>query len=402
MNRNKLNFTYGTCVTIEVVIASVIAILTALGQHSIISLLFSLSFIVTFVFVALKVFEQNKVNISIVLAVLCVINVTLNGLQEYGRMNFDYYKKVIMFCCFMFLVYYSIQETEEVPAWFIQIIEILPVVAGSFLVFSYYYMGNTEEIAEGITLGFANPNFTGMWLLHFFLYGALFVLKAFKGGSKLRLLYIPVLLIIYNLIPETGARSCQIGALAFFAFMLLKPLMTRSPSLFAVCIAIFPFLFAIFYLTFVDQPWFQNAFSFMISEGKNLTSRVRIWTRAFNGFTEHPIFGNYSGISYGTGQSQMHNTHIDVLASYGILGFVLFIKILFDRLKQSNKAATSFYQTSAFCAFCAVIVSGTFEAAMVSGAMGLNLLTVGLLLLAQNEASKATSQKGIRVVWKKL
>lgn len=401
MNRNKLNFTFGMCVTIEVIIASAIAILTALGQHTIISLLFAISFIVAFLFVALKIFEQNKVNISIVLAVLCVINVTLNGLQENGRMNFDYYKKVIMFCCFMFLVYYSIQETEEVPAWSLQIIEILPVIAGSFLVFSYYYMGNTERIAEGITLGFTNPNFTGMWLQHFFLYGALFVLKVFQGGSKLRLLYIPVLLIIYNLIPETGARSCQIGSLAFFAFILLKPLMVRSPKLFAIIITLFPVVFAVFYLTFVDHPWFQNAFSFMISEGKNLTSRVSVWTRALNRLAEHPIFGNYSGLSRGTGQSQMHNTHIDVLASYGIIPFVFFLKILYDRVMQSSRKTTSMYQTAAFSAFCAVVVTGTFEAAMVAGAMGLNLLTVGFLVLSQHEIQeKQNKSNRIKIVLK--
>ena len=401
MDRNKLNFTYGICVTIEVVIASAIAILTALGQHRFVSLLFALSFIVAFAFVVLKVFEYNRVNISIILAVLCVINVTINGLQENGTMNFDYYKKVIMFLCFIFLVYYSVQEQDAVPDFLLKIIEILPVIAGTFLVFSYYYMGNTEVSARGITLGFSNPNFTGMWLLHFFLYGVLFVLKAFKGGNKLRLLYIPLLFVIYDLTGKTDARSCQIGALSFFGFLLLKPLMRRSPKLSSLIIVVFPIVFSLFYLSVVDQEWFHNTFSFMVSEGKNLTSRKGIWLRAFEQYMEHPIFGNYSGISKGTGTSQMHNTHVDVLASYGILPFVMFIKILFDRLAKSSRKTTSFYQTAGFAAFCAVIVSGTFEAAMVAGAMGLNLLTVGFFLLAQNElGQEQKAEKRIKFVLK--
>lgn len=401
MNRNKLNFTYGTCVTIEVVIASAIAILTGLGQHRFVSLLFALSFVVAFAFVALKVFEYNKVNISIVLAILCVINVTFNGLQENGTMNFDYYKKVIMFLCFMFLVYYSVQEQDPVPEFLLKIIELLPVIAGTFLVFSYYYMGNTAVMARGITLGFTNPNFTGMWLLHFFLYGALFVLKAFKGGNKLRLLYIPILFVIYDLIGKTGARSCQIGALSFFGFLLIKPLMKRSPKLFSLIIVVFPLAVSLFYLAVVDQEWFHNMFSFLVSEGKNLTSRKGIWLRAFEQYMEHPIFGNYSGISKGTGTSQMHNTHVDVLCSYGILPFALFVKILYDRFVMSSKTASSFYQTAAFSAFCAVIVSGAFEAPIVAGAMGLNLLTVGLLLLAQNEfGQEQKSEKRIKFVLK--
>ena len=401
MNRNKLNFTFGMCVTIEVIIASAIAILTALGQHTIISLLFALSFIVAFVFVFLKVFEYNRVNVSIVLAVVCVINVTLNGLQENGTMNFDYYKKVIMFCCFMFLVYYSMRDTDEVNSFLIKCIEIIPVIAGTFLVFSYYYMGNTAVVANGITLGFTNPNFTGMWLQHFFLYGALFVLKAFQGGSKLRLLYIPVLLVIYNLIPETGARSCQVGALAFFAFILIKPLMIRSPKLFSLLITIFPLVFAFVYLAVVDKEWFNNMFSFLVSEGKNLRSRVGIWNKGFDYFARNPIFGSYSGVSRGTGQSQLHNTHIDVLCSYGLIPFTIFMKIFYDRFVQSSKNATSLYQTAAFSAFCAVIVTGCFEASLVAGAMGMNLLTVGLLLLAQNELPKENEQKQrFRLVWR--
>lgn len=393
MNRNKLIYTYGACVTIEVVLASAIAILTALHYPRIVSLLFAVSFIVAFVFVALRVFEQNRINISIMLVLLCLFNVTLNGLQEAGRMNFDYYKKVIMFCCFMFLVYYSMQEHNKTPEWIIKIIEIFPVIAGTFLVFSYYYLGNTAIVAQGITLGFTNPNFTGMWLQHFFLYGALFVLKAFKGGNKLRLFYIPVLVIIFNLIPETGARSCQIGAITFFAFILLKPLMIRSPRLFALIITVFPIVFALLYLAVVDQAWFNEMFAFLTSEGKGLNSRKWIWIRAFQRYGKHPLFGNYSGISNGTGQSQLHNTHIDVLCSYGILPFALFLKILYDRFVMSCQKATSFYQTAAFCAFCAVVVTGSFEAAIVAGAMGLNLLTVGFLVLARNESSKMPENK---------
>ena len=401
MNRNKLNFTYGMCVTIEVIIASTIAVLTALGQNRLVSLLFALSFIVAFVFVALKVFEQNKVNISIVLAVFCVINVTLNGLQENGIMNFDYFKKVIMFCCFMFLVFYSIQEQEPVPDFLLKIIEFLPVIAGTFLVFSYYYMENTAVIAHGITLGFSNPNFTGMWLLHFFLYGVLFVLKAFKGGNKLRLLYIPILFIIYRLIGETGARSCQFGALSFFVFLLLKSWIKNRPKLFSFVIVVFPIVFSLFYLAVVDEEWFHNTFSFLVSEGKNLTSRKKIWFSAFQQYQKHPLFGNYSGISNGTGQSQMHNTHVDVLCSYGILPFILFLNILYDRFLVSSHKVSSFYQTAVFSAFCAVIVAGSFEAAMVAGAMGLNLLTVGFLLLAQNDSGQEIKiEKRIKFILK--
>ena len=104
---------------------------------------------------------------------------------------------------------------------------------------------------------------------------------------------------------------------------------------------------------------------------------------AFDSFWQHPITGNYSGISGGSGASQMHNTHVDVLCSYGIFAAILFMQNLYQNMRSVNSCIKSSYQHAAFCAFAAIIIMGTFEAAVVAGAMGLNLLTVSLLVLAK-------------------
>lgn len=105
-----------------------------------------------------------------------------------------------------------------------------------------------------------------------------------------------------------------------------------------------------------------------------------------------PIIGNHvsvgsgavivGGITIGSHVKIGANTYVDVLASYGVVPFILFIKILYGSVTSTMDRAYSFHKYASLCAFYAVLIMGTFEAAMVAGSMGLNLLTVGLLVLA--------------------
>ena len=46
------------------------------------------------------------------------------------------------------------------------------------------------------------------------------------------------------------------------------------------------------------------------------------------------------------------------------------------------RSSKSFFNYYAVCGYFAIIATGAFEAAVVAGAMGLNLLTAGIVLLA--------------------
>lgn len=387
MRLNK--FGYSTCIGIEVFLASAIAIATALGQHGLVSLMFAASFVVAFFYVGMDTLNTRKLNISGLLALLCLFCVCCNWLLHNGGISFNYVKKLIMFCTFVFLLYYAARQKGSLSPFVARILEYAPLVAAAFLVVSYYLLGNKEMHGEAITLQFSNPNFTGMWLLHCFLFVALFVIKAFDGASKWRFLVIPLLPMLLSLISLTEARGSMVGAVFFLLFLLLGGLIKRAPRLFAFCIAIFPLVYAVLYLQLVDIPWFRETFSFLESEGKTLDSRVGIWKESFAFFRSAPLFGDYYGISGGSGQSQLHNMHIDVLCSYGLFAFLLFVKFLYDRLATSFARAQGVYGRAALFAFSAVIVAGSFEAAIVSGAMGLNLLTVSLLAI--NEERNVSS-----------
>lgn len=376
-----------SCIGIEVILASAIAVATAMGQHSVVSLLFAVSFVIAFAYVAMDTVNRRKLNISWFLVLLCVFCVLCNWLIKGNGIGFDYVKKLIMFCAFIFLLYYATRRETVVPGTVARVLEYAPLLASVFLVVSYYFLGNTERRGEAITLGFSNPNFTGMWLLHCFLFVALFVVRAFNGASKWRVLAVPLLPMLFSLITETEARGSIVGAVFFLVFLLLGGVLKRIPRIFAFIVAVFPIVYAIVYLNLIDIEWFRETFSFLESEGKTLDSRVGIWRRSFEFFRASPVLGDYFGISGGTGQSQLHNTHIDVLCSYGLFALLLFVKFLYDRLVSAFSKAKGFYGNSSVFAFCAVVIAGSFEASIIAGAMGLNLLTVSLLAMNGKEES---------------
>ncbi|MBO7292975.1 MAG: hypothetical protein J6V07_03470, partial [Clostridia bacterium] len=105
MRLTKLDFS--SCIGIEVILASAIAVATAMGQHSVVSLLFALSFVIAFLYVGMDTVNRRKLNISWFLVLLCVFCVLCNWLIKGNGIGFDYVKKLIMFCAFVFLLYYA-------------------------------------------------------------------------------------------------------------------------------------------------------------------------------------------------------------------------------------------------------------------------------------------------------
>lgn len=379
MENTSKNFSILIC--IETAIACVLAVFKTIGSSGLISMLFAGSFLLV---VAYIVFNYKKVSIRIdvlLLIVLCFFNIVLGALLEYGTISFNYLKKAIMFLVFIILLNFVNNESFNLTKSEYYLISLLPIAVGIYMVISYYILGNRVALNEtAITLGFENPNFTGMWLFHFLLYGILFVIGTFKE-NKLCVLIIPFLVMIFILLWKTETRSCIIGLVFFFLLLLIGIFKKRWNKLFLIFIAVFPLLYAIIYMNIINTDFIQEKFAFMVSEGKSLTSRVEIWQYAFDHYKQHPIIGSYYGVSGGHGLSQMHNTHVDVLTSYGILPFVLFVNNLYSNMKSINQQIMSYYQYACFSAFCSVVIVGSFEAAVVAGSMGLNLLTVGFFTL---------------------
>ena len=385
----KIKFSFAECAAIEIVLVSLIVIFTILRRSNLISICFALSFIVLLLYAIERATLKRYEVCPILLVTVAVVNVLINGLSSSeSNMGFDYFKKVIMFSAFILMLYFS--SEDEVTTRSIRIIEWAPVGCALLLVGSFFVLGNTSKYGGGITLGFSNPNFTGMWLLHFSVYTFLFIVKQ-KGKIILQLFSFGLFVLLIWLIIQTKARSCLIG-LALFILLCVVGKISKAKivrnKIFIAAIILAPFILVIFYHYLLNAQWVQRAFASFVSAGKGLDSRLEVWDPAVKRL-EHSFFlGDYSGISNGTGTSQLHNTHLDVICSYGLCPFLLFLWTLYTVCVKMRDRISTYSCYCALCGFLSIIIMGSFEAAVVAGAMGMNILTAGLLILANEEENR--------------
>lgn len=360
-------------------------------QLFITSSLITLTFVYTF-FLYLKKLNLNALssldNILIASVVLVFVNVTISG---FG--NFNYYKKAIMYISTLMLMVCSIKyHINKKTVFFVELINFLIAV---IYLLTYKQGFNDFEGEVLLTLNFSNPNLAGMFLLNTLLYIIIpvsIIHKSTKFSTLILLLVIivPLFLSLNGLLVLTGCRSVLIAIAVFLGLTLFDFLFAdkfRLKKWMMSFIAAAPFIFVFIYIVFASSITFDVSFG-LENAGKTALTRMKIWLPIVSDFFHYLPFGDYYGISNGTGFSQLHNTHLDIFASYGIIPLILYVVLLSKVLWQSYRNATSRFQRVSLYAFIACIVVGTFEASFVAGSGGLFILTNGFVLLANSQINE--------------
>lgn len=319
--------------------------------------------------------------VMMVLMVMTFVNVTISGSG-----GFEYYKKMIMF--FASMMWMLICSRTSLTKNTIKLVFIISIIIALLYVF-YFRSGWSEFEGETLlSLHFSNPNLAGMFLLVSALYLSmmLFSGELFNLHLFFRIMVLGGLVSNLYLILLTGCRSSLLAYVFFIMLVILDYISKGNFRLKHWMIflwAILPLVFAIVYVLHASSISDVSVSLVAVQEGaKENSSRLPVWLPAFESIVEHPITGDYYGISGGTGMSQMHNTHVDVLASYGLLPFVLFIYMLYRCTVNVADGLHSRFQRVSLYAFLSCFISGVFEAALVSGSTGFFLIAFGFLLLA--------------------
>lgn len=369
--------------------AAGIVVLTVVGANTAASMLFNLTFVlVVLLWCAGALRSVTWTDAVLILTVgLALSHVIINAFLEQTQVSFGYFKKYLMFICTLvyFQAAYKLQLDDKTEKFLLRIISILAVC---FIV--YFYLNPVEvymmrgRVSNYLTFGFTNPNLTAMFLLCIYT-GELFQL--FRSRNFFAALWHLALAVMMGwFIWETESRNCLMTLMLETVLCILLYLTRkgfRLPKWFSLLIAVWPILFALAYVAFIRSEHIQQLFSFMASEGKGLDARVSIWMAALQHYSRSPIFGAYSQISQGTGISQMHNTHMDILASYGTVILVLVCYLLYSVLRSSSGETKA--DTMKKICFAGTIIMGMGEASLFSGGLGIYLFAGAFLLLCSKE-----------------
>ena len=147
---------------------------------------------------------------------------------------------------------------------------------------------------------------------------------------------------------------------------------------------IWPLLFVVLYYFIMGNEWLIDKIGFLeFGKGKGIDSRIEIWTYSFEIFKKNPIMGVYYEISKGTGEAQVHNSHLDILVSYGsvvcVATMYYIYKIFLFIRAEAVKNKTKVFILAAMM----IIMLGMGEAAIFSGGLGVFLYLGAFLLLAK-------------------
>jgi len=341
-----------------------------LGQPRMASLLFTMTFFLTLGWWLASAAEaDNKLVLTIV--ILSGLSVCLNALLTQTAVSAGYFKKLIMFWFTVFLLgAVKNYPTDRGDVDFL--FRGNAAIACCFLCL-YLLRRQQMHLLNGMVTGyltfrFTNPNLAAVFLAAV----SMMELLHFTAASgKRRLLHLFLGTVMAYFVYLTKARNAQLLLAVFLLLFLLRNrLLQRGPGKGAsLVLAGLPLWFALGYLLLVANTRVQALFSFLIGEGKGLDSRVAIWRFAMEEFVSAPLTGAYSQISQGTGASQMHNTHLDLLASYGLPVLLLVWRQLAELLEGGSGKGQNLCRG----AFFAMLLSGLGEAILFSGGMGIYL-----------------------------
>lgn len=352
---------------------------TILQRSSIVSLLFRLTFIVLIAGICVQLYKKpwlNELHVYALLTIcICFFHVSLKPTS----LSISYYNKLIIFASSLLILPFIDRMT--VNQKLVGHIFGINLCVALIYPLAYNFSSNPGYLANYLTLHFSNPNFLAMFILHSLLYC---VLALFYYKNKLvRLGLLTLIGHLSVLINLTQARSCYVAIFCFSLFIIGDFFMGKnrrvSNKIILFCILL-PLLIAIIYLNIIENDVFYQWFGFLdLGKGKDLNSRVGQWSQAFDIIAENFFIGDYVESNL----SQKHNTHLDVMTSYGVVPFVLFIVLLCRSTLRISQEAKSSFSKKAFYAFLTVIIQGTFEAALVSGGIGLYIMSFGYLVLAK-------------------
>lgn len=381
-------------------LAAGIIVCLSVGKSGLASMLFYITFPVTVLLWLRSVRKTLKGMDLLVLGAigLAAASVLIDAGLNNADLGFSYIKKWIIFSMTLLFMQtaYRIQVDRNLVRFITWLVDLLTVfLIGMFFLRTSLMFTLNGRISNYLTFRIGNPNLTGLFLTTLYMLQIYRVFTPERWYIKLYHIILAVCLVGFILL--TQSRNCLVATVVYTLVCVWLILRSRRNLRIrkggALLAAMLPFLFMVAYTILIYTPWIQRVFSFLVGEGKSLDSRVEIWLPALEHLQRSPAIGAYFGISNGTGMSQMHNSHLDIAASYGIPVLILVCLLLRNYIYQDGRVYENKQNFVFMLAFICAIILGIGEAALFSGGLGLYVFVGTFLMLSRRIDETETIEK---------
>lgn len=378
-------------------VAAGIVVTQVLGLEDLTSSLFLLTFPLT-VFLWIRSVRKTVTTgdlLVILASVAAIVNVLIDASASNADMSFDYIKKPIMFI--MSLLFLQTAHRVRIGQDVVRFINRLADFLTVFLIFMYFAQFSqmhilNERVTIYLTFRFSNPNLTALFVI------CLYMLAMYRLFTPERwyrkLVHIIMALFLAWFVIETYSRNSWLVLFLFTAvcaWLIFRGRRNmRIGKGFAALASVFPALFVGAYMLLIYAEWVQKLLAFLVGEGKDLDSRVKVWGPAVQSLAESPLIGAYNAAAAGFGTGHLHNTHLDIACCYGIPVLIVVCVLLYKYFYQNGRIYSNKSSYIYMLAFICAIMLGIGEAALFSGGLGIYVFIGAFLLLANAAEEKGT------------
>ena len=360
----------------ELILAIAIVFFTLIGVASLVSLCFYASFLIMILLaVIMSNYRSQCKTFAIVTICFAFISVIISALFYKGFLTLN---NLVFFLVFATLLIYMyiLQIVEINRSLFVWIMNWGMVFSACFPI-AYYVLGIRTQKGDFISMNFSNSNLLGMWILQAVAFA--FINSFWQKGFLKKGISIVLIILNIRLLLLSGTRNALLALVLGGLIVLLYSYKNKKYSkALLVGVSVFPILFMVFYLytfPFLSKNKFILNF---ITEGKGIDSRYDVWVA-----TLYNLKGRFFTGSYFSLAGNVHNSHLVVLASYGIIVLILTVIFLYKTMSVANNQCETPFQKLCLVAFFITVFMGIGEGSLFSGAVGLYIPACIYLLLCR-------------------
>lgn len=365
-------------------LVSIISVLNVFEAKKIISILFS-TILVIILLLFLKNMElKMKLNDWIALA---IIFFSLANLVSYLLFNCDVtlpnLKKLIIFS--ITILYFNCVSKLKVEKNTVKFIELtINFTSVAFLLF--FFIKRSELYVTDINgvsylyFNFDNSNFASLFFMIYSMFHVCFTEKSTTVIKKVfhLMLAMFMLFLVYETICRNSILLLILYLMLAFTIKLKKYTGKRYSKSISLFISLWPLSFSIIYVLFIDLIN-NKAFSFFKQGGKQLDTRMSVWSTAFNKLWESPLIGDYAFAVL----RQSHNILIDIWISYGFIPLILTVVFIANIFNNDDKVYENKNSFLCITGFVCCIATGMAEAALFIGSQGVFVLAAAFIIFAR-------------------
>ena len=330
------------------------------GIHAITVLVFALLLSLTLKQGEIDIFNGKRLVILLALSVILVFSALLSSTSISFRVHI---LGILGFLEMLFAIY-IVDKVEHNDTTETFVFRVNVVIALVFTVLSRTSYAYDSEIIGSLSLGYANPNATAIYLLMNISLLILYSVRIRKGHLKL-LVYAICTYLLY-LINETGSRTCLVASVLIIAYILIAPKWKISKKLLPIFMLI-PLAFLFFYAEMYKTGKYTDL---IILDKEFYSGREGYFVKMLDNLKDYWLVGDVGQHPF----ENMHNGPLALMSGCGVIGYLLYLQFTGNTIRHYYQGKVTHTQTVALIVIFAAFIHSCSEAALVVGGANYSIL----------------------------